>query len=295
MIDLWAELPSPVKTRFRNEFRQYSGMNYTEEKEILTSYIPAPPAGSMPKEDYLSFMEEKNLPLNYLTLAYGECSEKTFKERFLDSGIYDHPQIAGYFGEVIVIDTVRLGDRRLPECYEDLADPVYKDEICMIGGAKIPDPIIGLYIYRKCGEEALIRFIRNIRTFSSPSKTIRHIWKKSNHFGSIFIMPDMFAECAAQSNHAEIVLPKEGYAAEPFLLFQHTGKGMNTDELSHLHFVNRKIQDFIHSGIYADILEERKFLPPDTPAKISNICRQKPLCDDVEMIWDYHRRYGKSF
>ena len=47
--DLWAEVPSPIKSRLRNVFSACA--------EELNAYIPAQVGGNMTKEEYLKFAE----------------------------------------------------------------------------------------------------------------------------------------------------------------------------------------------------------------------------------------------
>ena len=324
MTDLWAEVPSPMKSEFRKAFCEYAVKNYEKCGRYLSSYVPAAPAGSMPCEDYFSCMGSSetvpsgtdfsggppsDLPLNILAMSYGEYSSRLFSEKFLDTGIYMDPVPAGFFPEVIVIDTKRLGNRRLPDSYEDLADEIYRGEICLIGSPDIPDPIISLYIYRSLGERALISFIENINSFSTPSKTLRHIGRSSNCYGSIFIMPVMFAIAAAQSNGAVIAECKDGLAAEPLLLLQrdpdqlhgserimemknHSGAfGIYDISAGSVSASNSCIKSFIYSKIYADILSAHCFIPPEDAGRVSPVSRDKLICDDLDTVWKMHRIY----
>ena len=108
MYSIWAELASPIKTDFRNAFLKYSERIYNAEGIKLTSYIPSEMGGNMLHQDYLMNMSEEQLPECYVTGSFGECSGKVFYKRFIETGIYDPPEIFGYFPELIAKDLVNV-------------------------------------------------------------------------------------------------------------------------------------------------------------------------------------------
>jgi len=51
--DLWAEVPSPIKTRLRNAFTAYAEECFQKDGILLKAYVPAQVGGNTPKEEYL--------------------------------------------------------------------------------------------------------------------------------------------------------------------------------------------------------------------------------------------------
>ena len=49
--DLWAEVPSPIKTRLRNAFTAYAEECFQKDGILLKAYVPAQLGGNMPKEN----------------------------------------------------------------------------------------------------------------------------------------------------------------------------------------------------------------------------------------------------
>ena len=68
--DLWAEVPSPIKSRLRNVFSAYA--------EELNAYIPAQVGGNMTKEEYLKEWKPEDLPDSCFLMDFGECSDPVF-------------------------------------------------------------------------------------------------------------------------------------------------------------------------------------------------------------------------
>lgn len=216
--DLWAEVPSPIKTRLRNTFTAYAEECFQKDGILLKAYVPAQVGGNMPKEEYLKGMKPEDLPDACFLMDFGECSEATFAA--LAEKAYEKPEIRAWFPEVMAVDIRRLGERKIPETYDDLLREEYRGEICLIGNKKMPDPLAGLYMLRKYGPEGLEAFVRNVASFAPPSETLRHVGRLSNTYGSIFLMPPLFAQICLEKPAAKVVIPRSGALAEPMLLYQ---------------------------------------------------------------------------
>ena len=201
--DLWAEVPSPIKSRLRNVFSACA--------EDLNAYIPAQVGGNMTKEEYLKERKPKDLPDACFLMDFGECSDSVFAA--LAEKVYEKPKIQAWFPEVMAVDLKRLGNRKIPETYDDLLREEYLGEICLIGNAKMPDPLTGLYVLRKHGPEGLNSFVRNVASFAPPSETLRHVGHPSNSYGSIFLMPPLFAQICLEKAAAKVIIPKTGALA----------------------------------------------------------------------------------
>lgn len=271
-VNLWAELPSPVKTSFREAFRRYSQEVYARSRIILRGYIPAGMGAQMPVEDYLLRMPEAELPDCYLTMAFGECSTPAFAARFLNSGIYEQPEVFCFFPELMVVDRRRLGDRPIPKSYEDLADPVYRGELCLIGNRGKPDPLLPLYLYERRGEQGMREVLQNVQAIAGPSSTIRHIGRTSNRFGSVFVMPALFARVCEERPHTSVICPTSGALAEPILLFWRHDV---TEEKKTL------LRSFLEGTESASVMQAARFPVPAHPraedVPIDAWCRTKLL------------------
>lgn len=273
--DFWAELASPLKTDFRNAFLDYAGEVYERTGLVLSVYVPAAMGGDMPREDYLMRMPREELPDCLFTMSFGECSHPEFRRRILDRGIYGGWEAVAYFPELMVADTVRLGDRPVPLAYEELTKECYRGEIALVGSPAIPDPTVPLYLYRRLGRAALEQFARNIRGFAAPVNTIRHIGKSSNHFASIFIMPALFAFVCGEKPGARVILPREGAAAEPMVLLTR-----GDTEKSGL------IRRFLFSDP-VKVLFEKKGFPHGTEPflPVAADCRRELICPQLTEVY----------
>ena len=257
--DLWAEVPSPIKSRLRTTFSACT--------EDLNAYIPAQVGGNMTKEEYLKEWKPEDLPDACFLMDFGECADPVFAA--LAEKVYEKPKIQAWFPEVMALDLKRLNGRKIPETYDDLLREEYLGEICLIGTVKMPDPLTGLYILRKHGPEGLNSFARNVASFAPPSETLRHVGHPSNSYGSIFLMPPLFAQICLEKAAARVVIPQTGALAEPMLLYQKPNAP-----------AKEKIRTFFESTTFRDLMADYQMpVPGDHRFRIDESCR-KPATEE---------------
>lgn len=278
MYKIWIELASPVKADFRNAFLKYSEKIYATKGMKLIPYVSPEMGGKMGENDYLVNMSEEQLPDCYVTGSFGECSSELFYERFLKTGIYEKPEIFGYFPEVIVVDRRRLGTRTVPCRYEDLCNDIYRGEVCLIGSVEIPDPTVSVLIYRSSGANAVIEFKNNINCYAAPVDTIRHIGKRSNKYASVFIMPLLFGEVCAEKENVDVIVPNQGVAVEP-LIFMYKNNSP----------IKEYIKNFFFSDELKEILRKINFLPVDCKSmNIDKLC-ERSITEELAKVFELMR------
>ena len=69
--DLWADLPSPIKTTFRNSCYEQIKKLYQQTGYKYQAYIPAEPAGGADAEDMIMNMPLQKIPGAYLAMGFG--------------------------------------------------------------------------------------------------------------------------------------------------------------------------------------------------------------------------------
>lgn len=285
-VDFWVELPSPLKNSFKAAFFDFAKRVYDEKGLVLSSYFPVQMGGDMKDEDYLLNMEHSRIPKNYFCMGFGEISDTRFFEKNIRSGLFSYKKIVGWFPEAIVVDKKRLGNRPVPKNYFDLEKTCYKNEICIIGTPEIPDPLVSLFIYRKRGENSMRHFIENLAGFGAPVNAIRHIGKSSNKFGSIFIMPLLFANVCREIKDTEILVSDTGIFAEPFVLLSQNIE----DEKSRL------ILEFLNSEELKHVFTEKDFLISDYESDklIDPLCKDFCFLELEKVYKDLRKNFSKK-
>lgn len=270
--DLWAEVPSPIKSRLRNVFSACA--------EELNAYIPAQVGGNMTKEEYLKEWKPEDLPDSCFLMDFGECSDPVFAA--LAEKVYEKPKIQAWFPEVMALDLRRLNGRKIPETYDDLLREEYLGEICLIGTVKMPDPLTGLYILRKHGPEGLNSFVRNVASFAPPSETLRHVGHPSNSYGSIFLMPPLFAQICLEKAAARVVIPQTGALAEPMLLYQKSSAP-----------AKEKIRTFFESTTFRDLMADYQMpVFGDHRFRIDESCGKLATEEELTIVFQTFRNHS---
>lgn len=261
-VDLWCETASPVKNGLKDAFFEYAAQIYEEKKIVLSSYFPSAMGGDMPATDYLFNMNPEELPENLLTMSFCEISTDSFINRYIKTGVYKTIDSVAYFPLVMVCDKTRLETKNLPipENYTDLCNSCYKNEICIIGVPGLPDPTVALHIYKTLGKKASMDFSMNIAGFGAPVNVIRHIGKSSNNFGSIFVIPLLFAKVCQEKKSALIITPESGFIAENFVFLS---KSLESEK-------SKLIHAFFTNSLFTNVME-KKYFPTQLDSSIARI------------------------
>ncbi|MBD9013004.1 MAG: hypothetical protein EGR15_00120, partial [Lachnospiraceae bacterium] len=248
--------------------------------EELNAYIPAQVGGNMTKEEYLKEWKPEDLPDACFLMDFGECSDSVFAA--LAEKVYEKPKIQAWFPEVIAVDLRRLNGRKIPETYDDLLREDYLGEICLIGNVKMPDPLTGLYVLRKHGLEGLNSFVRNVASFAPPSETLRHVGHSSNSYGSIFLMPPLFAQICLEKAAAKVIIPKTGALAEPMLLYQKPGAP-----------AKEKIRTFFESTAFRDLMADYQMpVFGDHRFRIDESCGKLATEEELTIVFQTFRNHS---
>ncbi|MEI3193578.1 MAG: ABC transporter substrate-binding protein [Lachnospiraceae bacterium] len=270
--DLWAEVPSPIKSRLRNVFSACA--------EELNAYIPAQVGGNMTKEEYLKEWKPEDLPDSCFLMDFGECSDPVFAA--LAEKVYEKPKIQAWFPEVMALDLRRLNGRKHPETYDDLLREDYLGEICLIGNVKMPDPLTGLYVLRKHGLEGLNSFVRNVAPLASPSETLRHVGHPSNSYGSIFLMPPLFAQICLGESSCKGRHPSNRSSRQPMLLYQKSSAP-----------AKEKIRTFFESTTFRDLMADYQMpVFGDHRFRIDESCGKLATEEELTIVFQTFRNHS---
>ena len=129
-------------------------------------------------------------------------------------------------------------------------------------------------------------FIENLAGFGAPVNAIRHIGKSSNKFGSIFIMPLLFANVCREIKDTEILVSDTGIFAEPFVLLSQNIE----DEKSRL------ILEFLNSEELKHVFTEKDFLISDYESDklIDPLCKDFCFLELEKVYKDLRKNFSKK-
>jgi putative spermidine/putrescine transport system substrate-binding protein len=149
----------------------------------------------------------------------------------------------------LICQTKKLPKEKIPNSWQDLADPDLKGKIGLpsLDLPVIPDILAALY--DNFGEKFFSAFVSNIKATMHPAKSSPR--ENMDKTPEIMIMPNIFA-LSAKKNEATQIIPSEGSIAIPAFIT------LRADARPEA----KKIISFLLSKPYQDILWQRgKFFP----------------------------------
>ncbi|BCR06537.1 hypothetical protein DESUT3_36060 [Desulfuromonas versatilis] len=138
---------------------------------------------------------------------------------FAAAGIPDPLEQYFVFGVnplVIVADLETLGDRPLPQRWDDLQDPIWKGSVTLRGNQDFFCHAVLLPIYQAGGNEALLRLAPNVMQGLHPAQMVKQIDAGSG--GALYVMPEFFAHRVKNREKLAIIWPEDGALASPVTL-----------------------------------------------------------------------------
>lgn len=218
-INLFAELPCPIKQAFREKFNEMNLVHYHKTGQRFKAYIPNVLGSEMRKNYLLSVEDEDNLPEIYLGYLFGDVSDSLFVEKYLASAVYSPFKTIAYFVEVLLANSSTVD---VPQSWEELLDDKYKGRICTFGANNIPDYVLPITIYKKYGINGVATLFSNIKQVISPVEISRKIGTSKISDDDIYIMPYIFASICAEKPSVKLTIPCEGVLVEPLVMIRKT-------------------------------------------------------------------------
>lgn len=123
---------------------------------------------------------------------------------------------------VFLVDKTKLGKRPIPQCWEDLLDPIYHNDITF-GGSRSADTgtytefnrFLLLSLYCAFGPNGVIAFAQNVRHLLHHVEIARIMGSKNPQATAIAILPWMQAELCPRRQHCQVIWPQDGAYTMP--------------------------------------------------------------------------------
>lgn len=237
-LSLLALMPCGLKVPFS---RDVSGFMEKLQQEQLDP-IHYAVEGNMNQElSYYAYVpkieEASELPDIIVSSDFNTFYGQRFQKQFVNSGDftgYNPFAVNPYFEQagipdpkgqytvlgvnplVMVVNKDQLGDRPMPESWEDLLAPHWQGSVTLRGGEAFFCHAVLLPTYLQFGEEGLIKLADNILGGQHPAQMVKLIDKNAD--GAIYVMPEFFAHRIKNQQRIEIVWPEEGALASPVTL-----------------------------------------------------------------------------
>ncbi|MCH4184072.1 MAG: ABC transporter substrate-binding protein [Eggerthellaceae bacterium] len=186
----------------------------------------------------ISLIKDRNkLPDVVGGMGFGEYIDKVFTARYVDTDCFKgitYPRAAislfdgiklsdnkcayhiyGGSAFVMLVDERKLGGAPMPQCWDDLLKPCYRDKI--VCGFNIDDinEIFLIYLFKDHGDDGLRAFAENLVKPIDTLDMMRTSLIQQNN-NAIYLMPHFFACSAPKESYLHIVWPDEGALFVPY-------------------------------------------------------------------------------
>ncbi|MDC7220059.1 MAG: ABC transporter substrate-binding protein [Spirochaetales bacterium] len=220
--------------------------------------------------DYVDAVDDPDaLPDLMITSDINSLFHKRFQDRFVDAGAFlpattptnplfhrsgmaDPDNKYGFIATnflVAVVDRDKLGDRPMPERWEDLLAPEFAQSIGVRGEEDFFCHSVSIPYYLLYGKEGLEKLARNIAACYHPAEMVKLCNSPTADSPTVFIMPWFFAQRIVKKDRNAIIFPDEGVFTSPISFFV---KKEKAEEF-------REILDFLTGEKVAQLCEEMWF------------------------------------
>jgi len=177
---------------------------------------------------------------------------------------------------VMVVDKEKLGERKMPNKWEDLLDPSFENDVIMRGEEDFFCNAVMLPFYKDKGMESIKILAHNIKSGLHPAEMVKLAGSGKPECAAVYIMPYFFSK-RIKSQKVEVVWPHDGAIASPVFLLAKKSK-LNQHKL---------LLDFLLSKEMAEMLLGRFF--PSIHPEADHQC----LPQTVKWLgWDFLKQHN---
>ncbi len=203
------------------------------------------------------------------------------KERTIDGFDFADPeniyQIIGVIPAIFLVNKIALGDRKMPETWNDLFAPEFENSVALpLSDLDLFNAIV-LNIYKEHGKDGIAKLARAYKKSLHPSEMIKS--QNADDKPAVSIIPYFFAQMN-NSSKLVAVWPKDGAIVSPIFMLS---KKEKADEL-------RDLREFFSSAEIGEILSANSF-PSTNPVVKTNLDSNQKI---KWIGWDFIRKHDLS-
>ncbi|QEN08794.1 ABC transporter substrate-binding protein [Oceanispirochaeta crateris] len=200
----------------------------------------------------------------------------SFNSLFNDLNLKDprgHYGMIGVVPAVFLINTDELGDRPVPQSWEDVLAPEFEKRVSLpVGDFDLFNAIL-LNIHKNYGDEGLRKMGRSLLTAMHPSQMVKSNRSK-NTKPIVTIMPYFFTKMVREGGGMQAVWPSDGAILSPIFML---AKKQKIEKL-------QPVIDFFASKNVGEVLAHSGLFPSVHPDVDNRIEKDKTF---MWLGWDY--------
>ncbi|MBU1369278.1 MAG: ABC transporter substrate-binding protein [Bacteroidetes bacterium] len=270
-------LPCPVRLPLQEELDAFIAQS--ADKMQIEAHLKAASMGlDWMKDEVINAEAVEELDDLYISAGFDMFFEQAYFGRFIKTGEFadplpwkkvnkdfDNKQLRlkdpqGRYGIIAVVpaiflvNTQVLGERPVPQSWEDLLNPVYANSISLpVSDFDLFNAIL-LTLSQRYGRDAITALGMNMQQSMHPAQMVKSERSK-NQKPAITIMPYFFTKMAKAGGVMTAVWPEDGAIISPIFAIGKTKRFKQMDSLS----------DFLGSEKLAEILSHQGLFPSLNP------------------------------
>ncbi len=201
---------------------------------------------------------------------------KEYNEIFTELNLKDpkeHFSLLGVVPAVFLVNTSELGDRQIPITWQDIMKPEFENKVSLpVGDFDLFNGIL-LNIFKKYGDEGVVKLGRSLLESLHPSQMVKSE-KKTNKRPIVTIMPYFFTKMVKENSTMQALWPEDGAIISPIFMLT---KSQRKQEI-------RPIVDFLASQQVGEVLAHSGLFPSVNPDVDNRIPKENKF---MWLGWDY--------
>jgi len=289
-------LPCPVRLPLLEQFNEFNN-NYKKNHNIHINHeLKAASMGlDWVRENIDGVEDPEKLPDLFISAGFDMFFDEQKIGKFKKAGIFedttgldsfnslfeglDLKDPRGHYGvisvvpAVFLINTEELGDRRVPQSWEDVLSPEFEKRVSLpVGDFDLFNAIL-LNIHKNYGDEGVRRLGRSLLEAMHPSQMVKsNRSKNAKPIGTI--MPYFFTKMVKEGGGMQAVWPSDGAVISPIFMLS---KKQKIEKL-------QPVIDFFASQGVGEVLAHSGLFPSVHPEVDNRIDSQKKF---MWLGWDY--------
>jgi ABC-type Fe3+ transport system substrate-binding protein len=285
--DFLGSCPAPLRMKMRDELADLLREIHVKHGERLKGCMPMGHGGRTPFERLRYIRDLDDFPKLLVSSDHGNAFNRAFHARHVETGAFFAPQVSGagrvfeaaglidpkgWIGVyavapfVLLVDRARLGARKIPQSWAELAEPVYRGEIALSGwrpeGAekwRAFNQFFLVALARLLGDSFLRAVLANLAGLAHSAQMPR-LAGTQNSLASIYVLPWSLADLCPRRDRTEIVWPREGALAFPLWM---TAQAAHRDRVAPLadYFFSAETARWLDHNRYPSLAPNAAGLP----------------------------------
>lgn len=267
-------LPCPVRIPLLEHFDKFV-IEYSEKYNRKISYnLEAASVGAtFLQEELKDIKESSKLPDVFISAGFETFFDKKsigkFKETHTFINPYFNEEVNENFTELNIVDPkgdyliisvvpavfmvnlIELGDKKIPETWEDLLSEEFYQKVCLpVMDFDLFNGIL-LNIYKEFGEKGVEKLGKVLLKSMHPAQMVKSAGKNVAEKPIVTVMPYFFTKMVKDVSSMKIVWPKDGAIISPIFML------IKREKIDLL----KPISDFLYSKEVGEILSHRGLFP----------------------------------